>query len=136
MIRMKAKPKSKRPQASTQEFLIQLITVGLHGMFPNDPDSVLQVLKNVSRDLRRDASLKPPEGYDSWLRYAVATMNCRTRLNDHGFGHQRHWPRRVTDAQMRAAALAELDMTGDFLREMERVWTVKIIDRGKCGAKS
>jgi hypothetical protein len=42
----------------------------------------------------------------------------------------------VTDAQIRAAALAELDETGDFLREMERVWTAKIIDRGKCGAKS
>jgi hypothetical protein len=135
MIRMKSKPKSKRPQDSTQAFLIQLITVGLHGMFPNDPDSVLQVLKSVSRDLRRDASLKPPEGYDSWLRYAVATMNCRALLNDHRFGHQKHWPKRVTDAQMRAAALAELDVTRDFLREMEQVWTAKTTGRGKSRAK-
>jgi hypothetical protein len=128
---MKSKPKPKRPLNSTQEYFAQLITVGLQGMFPNDPGSVLKVLKSVSRDLRRDASLKPPEGYDCWLRYAVATMNCRALLNDHELGHQKHWPKRVTDAQMRAAALAEFEVTGDFLREMERIWTAKTNGRMK-----
>ncbi len=50
----------------------------------------------------------PPSGYDSWLEYAVATMDTRRLASEHALGHHPQWPASVTREQLQAAAMAEL----------------------------
>ena len=52
--------------------------------------------------------LPPPAGYESWLAYAIATMDVRSLENDHDSGLQPQWPVGVTREAMRASATAEL----------------------------
>ena len=70
--------------------------------------------------------LPPPAGYSSWLAYAVATMDVRSIQYDHDWGGQPQWPGRVTRAQIRAAARAELGQLEGMWREMERARGARI----------
>jgi hypothetical protein len=51
--------------------------------------------------------LKPPEGYDSWLEYAIETMDCRT-LHLESCAGESVWGRIIQGEEMRAEALNEM----------------------------
>jgi hypothetical protein len=51
--------------------------------------------------------LHPPDGYDSWLEYAIATMDTRT-LHLESCAGESKWNRCVQGEEMRAEALNEL----------------------------
>lgn len=55
------------------------------------------------------ARLPAPEGYASWLDYAVAHIDARSLQNENGWDPQPDWPNTVTTEQIRASAKAELD---------------------------
>lgn len=58
------------------------------------------------------SELAPPDGYESWLEYAVDTMDTRDLFLDHASGGQRQWMQAMVDRlQMADAAQAELDAT-------------------------
>ncbi|MDI1248021.1 MAG: hypothetical protein PSV13_03975 [Lacunisphaera sp.] len=52
--------------------------------------------------------LQPPQGYSSWLAYAVADIDTRQLLIEHQLGHQPGWPPTVDSAMIRDAAETEL----------------------------
>ena len=52
--------------------------------------------------------LKPPEGYESWVDYAVENMGTRDPFNDACFGEE-FWGRIVERNKFQAAAQQELD---------------------------
>ena len=52
--------------------------------------------------------LKPPEGYDSWLDYAIATMDTRTLYNISIDSDFANWGREITREEMVEAAKEEL----------------------------
>jgi hypothetical protein len=76
-----------------------------------------QTMSNLQRP-----TLPPPKSYTSWLAYAVATMDTRSLQNDHDDGYQPQWQAKVTRAQMRVAAQAELRQLEALWSEMERAW--------------
>jgi len=51
--------------------------------------------------------LQPPDGYDSWLEYAIETMDART-LHLESCAGESKWNRIVQGEEMRAEALNEL----------------------------
>lgn len=53
-------------------------------------------------------ALPPPKGHSSWLDYAVASLDVRSLVNEHGFGMQPQWPEETTSVKMRKAAREEL----------------------------
>ena len=53
------------------------------------------------------SQLSPPKGFDSWLEYAIATMDTRILYVESCMGDS-HWGREVQRDEMREAALAEL----------------------------
>lgn len=54
------------------------------------------------------STLLPPTGYNSWLDYAVATMDTRSLFNDLAWGREPQWPDDTSREQMKDAARAEL----------------------------
>lgn len=54
-------------------------------------------------------SLKPPAGYDSWLLYAIATMDTRSLFNEHMASENSPWPEGTHRGSFTEAAIAELD---------------------------
>ncbi|WP_138223319.1 hypothetical protein [Nibricoccus aquaticus] len=54
-------------------------------------------------------SLLPPTGYASWLEYAIATMDDRSLSNNLVNELEPQWPENATGADMRDAAMSELE---------------------------
>ena len=54
------------------------------------------------------STLKPPPGHESWLAYAIETMDTRG-LHLASIWDDSHWGRIVQRNEMREAARAELD---------------------------
>ena len=52
--------------------------------------------------------LSPPAGFDSWLEYAVRTIDVRSLSVQLPLGGQRHWPKDTSTEDMRKAAKDEL----------------------------
>ena len=53
--------------------------------------------------------LKPPEGYVSWLDYAITTMDTRQPYNQQFADDEPYWGEKIIDREeMREAARAEL----------------------------
>ena len=58
--------------------------------------------------------LKPPEGYDSWLAYAIDTMDTRSLYNQQIMDDNPYWGEKIIQRdEMRDAAQAELDKLKD-----------------------
>ena len=66
-----------------------------------------RIAPGLLREMERRMTLKPPEGYDSWLAYAVKTMDTRSLFLSQ-IGDTSHWGRSVQRWEMEDAAEKEL----------------------------
>ena len=64
--------------------------------------------------------LKPPQGFDSWLDYAVATLDTRTLWVEAAFGSG-YWPEDTEREDFREAAEQELKELRARIRSMQEV---------------
>ena len=97
---------SVSPAAAAVEYLQGLVAHAADWFHPT-PENDLQRQFVLGWDARA-GTLPPPLGYESWLAYALATMDVRSLENDHDSGLQPQWPVCVTREAMRASATAEL----------------------------
>ena len=65
------------------------------------------------------SQIKPPEGFDSWLDYAIATMDTRSLINDHLWRGGDDWPENVDRSMFRESAKAELQALREKVAESE-----------------
>lgn len=63
--------------------------------------------------------LLPPQGYDSWLHFAVLNMPTRKIFHEHLWGRQPQWPDGITREDFVTAAKAELSKLS-FTRHQRR----------------
>lgn len=80
-----------------------------HHVVQQHPGMAPRKKKGVRRVEDASARLSAPEGYASWLDYAVAHIDARSLQNEKGWDPQPDWPENVTTEQIRASAKAELE---------------------------
>ena len=74
---------------------------------PTPPDDKASSAANKPREDIMSAVLPPPPGYDSWIEYAVRTMNTCALFHENNI-NRKHWPKMIERQEMRDAALSEL----------------------------
>lgn len=87
---------------------LQILVSHAADLFRPTPENELQRQFVGTWDARA-GRLPPPASYESWLSYAIATMDVRSLENDSRDGLQPQWPASVTREAMRASAQSELD---------------------------